>query len=61
MEKKREEEKQRIVRLGLIYNVNDQKFEVIYKDLVSKQIWIGPYDEEKKWSNPYNQHLGCIK
>jgi hypothetical protein len=47
MEKKREEEKQRIVRLGLIYNVNDQKFEVIYKDLVSKQIWIGPYDEEK--------------
>ena len=47
MEKKREEKKQRLVRLGLIYNVNDQKFEVIYKDLVSKQIWIGPYDEKK--------------
>jgi len=34
----RKEEKKRIVRLGLIYSVEQQRFGIVYKDLVTNQI-----------------------
>lgn len=39
--KKREEEKG-LVRLGLIYDVEHQRFDIVYKDLATNEIRIGP-------------------
>lgn len=46
--KNKEDVKESLIRLGLIYSVKDKKFEIIYKDLVTKQIKIGLYDEEEE-------------
>jgi hypothetical protein len=49
--KKREEEKE-LVRLGLIYDVERQRFDIVYKDLVTNEILIGPsYDKEGQEAN----------
>lgn len=51
MERK-EEEKKRIVRLGLIYNVEHQRFDIVYKDLVTNQIRIRFSDDQESEEIP---------
>jgi len=42
MEKMKEaEEKREVVHLGLIYDVERQKFDIVYKDLLTNEIRIG--------------------
>ena len=41
--KKKEDEKKEIARLGLIYDVRRQRFNIVYKDLLTNQIRVGPY------------------
>lgn len=38
--KKKVEEKKEVVRLGLIYDVEYQRFDKVYKDLTTGRIWI---------------------
>lgn len=48
-----EPKKKEIARLGLIYDVIHQRFNIVYKDLVTNQIRIGPYyDKEGQEANP---------
>jgi len=41
--KKKGKGKKEVVHLGLIYDVERQRFDTVYKDLVSNEIQIGPY------------------
>jgi len=51
--KKKGEGKKEIARLGLIYDVIRQRFNIVYKDLVTNQIRIGPCcDNEGQEANP---------
>ncbi len=45
--KKKRRERKEVIRLGLIYDVERQRFETVYKDLVSKEIQIGPSDDQE--------------
>jgi len=51
MERK-EKEKKAIVRLGLIYSVEHQRFGIVYKDLVSNQIRIRFSDDQEDEEAP---------
>jgi len=48
----KEKEKRGIVRLGLIYSVEHQKLDIVYKDLVTNQIRIGLSDNEQNEEAP---------
>ncbi|OGQ07948.1 MAG: hypothetical protein A2026_22430 [Deltaproteobacteria bacterium RBG_19FT_COMBO_46_12] len=39
--------KKEVVRLGLIYDVEHQRFDTVYKDLTSNEIQIGPYYDQE--------------
>ena len=45
--KKKAEEKKEVVRLGLIYDVDRQRFDIVYKDLVTNQIRVEPSYDKK--------------
>lgn len=49
---RKEEEKNQIVRLGLIYNVERQRFDIVYKDLVTNRIRIGLPDDQEDEETP---------
>jgi hypothetical protein len=51
MERKQGEEGQ-LVRLGMIYNVKRQRFDIVYKDLVTSEIRIVSSDDQENDEAP---------
>ncbi|MGQ9647549.1 MAG: hypothetical protein ACUVWO_13560 [Thermodesulfobacteriota bacterium] len=51
MERKEEQERQ-LVRLGMIYNVKRQRFNIVYKDLVTSEIRIVSSDDRENDEAP---------
>jgi len=52
---RKEKENKEIVRLGLIYSVEHQKLDIVYKDLVTNQIRIGLSDNEQSEEAPFRK------
>lgn len=49
---RREDENKGIIRLGLIYSVEHQRFDIVYKDLRSNQIRIGSSEDQEDEERP---------